>query len=76
MPGQTVNRRAAIGAIAAFALPLAALGDGDAYATIEQALAIVTMAMVRLHGGQWHAHIDHIAGFILIGPRTDPAPSA
>lgn len=69
MPGHAIRRRAAIGAIAALSIRLP---EDD----LEEALAIVAAAMAKIHGGRWRAHVDHVAGFILIGPQTDPTPSS
>jgi hypothetical protein len=38
--------------------------------TVKSACQLLKEVMAEIHGGEWLAHIDHKAGFILIRPRT------
>lgn len=41
----------------------------ETQATATANARALAKAMARLHGGQWTAHVDHEAGFILIRPK-------
>lgn len=70
---QSLKRRVVIGAFAAAATPTCDLAVENRRRNIEEALSAVSAAMADLHGGQWTAHVDHDAGFILVSPQKGPA---
>jgi hypothetical protein len=45
--------------------------ETDPHIVAQVALKTVVKAMAQIHGGLWDAHVDHVAGFILIRPSMD-----
>ncbi|RUX95826.1 MULTISPECIES: hypothetical protein [unclassified Mesorhizobium] len=37
-----------------------------AAAEIERDAASIASAMAAIHGGDWHVHIDHLAGLVMV----------
>lgn len=69
---QLVRRRVVIGAFAAVANSYGDIPVENVRRRIEDALSVISAAMTELHGGQWTAHVDHDAGFVLISPQRAP----
>lgn len=69
---QPVKRRIVLGALAGFVTPSGDLPVENTYRRIAEALGVLSAAMAEVHGGQWSAHVDHDAGFILISPQRVP----
>jgi len=59
-----------LGAMAGIAAPCGGIAvDKVPGRQFDEALRAVANAMSAMHGGQWTAHVDHDAGFILIRAR-------
>jgi hypothetical protein len=63
-----------VSAFAAVAAPACDIPVENVRRKVDEALSAVSAAMADLHGGQWVAHVDHDAGFILISSRKAPTP--